>query len=108
MKGQSTSAADEQQLTHIGTRVLSVACTVPGCCRQHADLLVIADCFGCRASGSGELADSQGRFHCGFTPRAKIRGRSLHIPVAGGSRTPLDPERVPPRPCPAGANQRSA
>jgi hypothetical protein len=29
-KVQSTSAADEQQLINVGTRVLSVACAVPG------------------------------------------------------------------------------
>jgi len=32
-KAQSTSAAGEQQLINIGTRVLSVACAVPGGCR---------------------------------------------------------------------------
>jgi len=85
-KAQGSATANEQQPTHIRTRILSVARVVPGCRGQHPDFLVVADSLGCRASGSGELADGQ---HRGSSPQ-ELRNESLHIPVAGGSRPGAD------------------
>jgi hypothetical protein len=84
------SATDEQQPTHIRTRILPVARVVPGCRGEHPDFLIVADGLGRRASGSGELADGQ---HRGSSPQ-ELRDESLHIPVAGGSRPGADPHQT--------------
>jgi hypothetical protein len=74
--------------------VLPVSCPTPPWCRQHADLLVVANGFCWNACGMGELANRQRSFHgrsflCDWKVKGWIRPMEkffARIPRCTGNR----------------------